>query len=131
MSINGNVTIFPNNLKGVSFDKTTNIHSIPSPVIKLKKTIIDKFIIPMHLNQWQSIKDNYFLLERLITTIHKYKNHYKNYDLEIYEHLINFIKSYFNEHSEFQELENKLYNTNNNGNIATLIFKTPSIRLKA
>lgn len=131
-SIKGNVTFFPNNLKGVSFDKKTNINVIPSPIIKLKKKIIDKFIIPMHLNQWQSIKENYFLLDRLSGQINKYKNYYKNYDLDIYEHFINFIKSYFNEHSEFKELENKLYNTNsNNSNIATLVYKTPSIRLKA
>ena len=50
MSIKGNTTIFPNNLKGISLDKTNNIHAIPTPVIKLK-TIIDKFIIPIHLNQ--------------------------------------------------------------------------------
>ena len=128
-SIKGNVTFFPNNLKGLACNKTQNINNIPLPVIKIKKTIIDKFIIPMHLNQWQSIKENYFLLDKLTVKINKYKNYYKNYDLEIYDHFINFIKNYFNEHTEFQDLENKLYNTNNN-NIATLLYKTPVIRLK-
>ena len=42
----------------------------------------------------KSIKENYFLLDRLTKQINKYKSYYKNYDLEIYEYLINFIKNY-------------------------------------
>ena len=129
-SIKGTITIFPNNLKGISFDKRPNIDKIPLPVIKIKKTIIDNFIIPMHSNNWQSVKENYFLLDKIQMKINKYKNNYKNYDLDIYEHLVNFIKNHFNQHIENEELENKLYNTNNN-NVATLFYKTPVVRLKA
>tara|TARA_B100000214_G_scaffold333550_1_gene275668 strand:- start:12 stop:563 length:552 start_codon:yes stop_codon:yes gene_type:complete len=131
ISITGNTTLFPNNLTGKCLDKIKNINSTPLQVIKIKKTVIDKFIIPLHLQQWQTIKENYFLLDRLARKINKNKIYYKNYDLEIYEYFVNFIKSYFNQHTEFQDLENKLYHTDNNSNIATLFYKTPSIKLKA
>lgn len=132
MSIKGNQTIFPNNLKGKTFDKTTKHLSVPLPLIKLKKTIIDKFIIPIHLNNWQTIKENFFLLERIQTKINKYKENYNNHDLEIYDHLITFIKDYYDQHYEVELLENKLYGSNSNiNNLATFIYKTPAIRLKA
>ena len=131
LSINGNIMFFPNNLKGIPYDKVNNINSIPSQVIKIKKTIIDKFIIPIHIKNWKTIKENYFLLDRLLTKINKYKKYYTNYDLEVYEYIINFIRNYYNQHSEFQHLEKKLYNSNNISNVATLIYKTPIIRLKA
>ena len=127
----GNHIIFPNNLQGKSINNFNKSKIIPLPVNKLKKSIIDNFIIPIHLNNWTSIKENFFLLDKIQQKINKYKDNYDNHDLEIYEHLITFIKNIFDQHNEFQELESKLYGKNTlENNLATLIYKTPTIRLK-
>ena len=127
----GNHIIFPNNLQGKSINNFNKSKIIPLPVNKLKKSIINNFIIPIHLNNWTSIKENFFLLDKIQQKINKYKDNYDNHDLEIYEHLITFIKNIFDQHNEFQELESKLYGKNTlENNLATLIYKTPTIRLK-
>ena len=131
MSMKGNHIIFPNNLQGKSINNFNKSKIIPLPVNKLKKSIINNFIIPIHLNNWTSIKENFFLLDKIQQKINKYKDNYDNHDLEIYEHLITFIKNIFDQHNEFQELESKLYGKNTlENNLATLIYKTPTIRLK-
>lgn len=128
----GKQIIFPNNLTGKPFETYSKHKPIPLPIIKVKKTIIDKFIIPIHLNKWQSIKENFFLLNRIQERIKKYKNLYDDHDLDLYDYLINFIKNHFDQHSELEKMEDNFYGKNGySSNFATLLFKTPSIRLKA
>ena len=131
ISTKGKQTLFPNNLTGKPFDQEIKKISIPLPLIKLKKTIIDKFIIPIHQDNWKTVKENFFLLDRIDNKINKYKIHYNNHDLEIYEHLVTFIKDYYDIHNDFESLEKKMYGSNQNkNNLATLVYKTPKIRMK-
>ena len=132
ISIKGKQIIFPNNLTGKPFETYSIKKPLPLPIIKVKKTIIDKFIIPIHSNNWKSVKENLFLLNRVQDRIKKYKNSYNEHDLDLYDYLIDFIKNYFDQHSELEKMEDKFYGINGySSNFATILFKTPSIRLKA
>ena len=128
----GNKMIFPHNLTGKPFNVSSKYRPLPLPIIKLKKMIINKFIIPIHSNNWQAIKENFFLLNKIQEKINKYKKYYLESDLEAYEHLTTIIKSHFHQHFELEEMETKFYGQNGySSNFATILFKTPPIRLKA
>ena len=131
ISLTGKKTIFHNNLEGKEFQLSNNNKDTPYAVIKIKKKIINLFIIPIHLKKWDIVKQNMFEIERIMLKIKNYKLIYLNEDLDIYEYLLNFIVSVFSEHNELQEIEKKMYSVDGSNNIATLVHKTPSIRLKA
>lgn len=132
VSIKGKQTIFPHNLQGKPLESSSKYRPTPLPLKKLKRIIINKFIIPIHSKNWQSIQENYFLLERIQHRINRYKKSYPEHDLDLYEYLINFIKTYFEQHYELEEMEGKIYGVSeHSANFATLIFKTPIVRLKA
>jgi len=128
----GNQIIFPHNLTGKPFNVLSKYKHLPLPIIKLKKTIIDKFIIPIHSNDWQTIKENFFLLDKIQEKINKYKKSYVESDLEAYDHLTTIIKNHFDQHYELEEMETKFYGQKGySSNFATVLFKTPPIHLKA
>jgi len=128
----GKQIMFPHNLSGRPMNVLSKHRVLPLPIIKVKKTIIDKFIIPIYSNDWQSIKENFFLLDRIQDRMNKYKKSYNESDLDVYDYLIKFIKNHFDQHSELEEMETKFYGKNGySSNFATLLFKTPPIHLKA
>ena len=131
-SLTGKKMIFLNNLQGKPLELGGGKRAeIPYAILKLKKKIIDMFIIPIHLQKWKRVKENIFLISRLKNKIEKYKKLYPSEDLEIYEYLMTFITSVFSEHVELEEIEKKIYGDSSGMNLATFIHKTPYVRLKA
>ena len=131
-SLTGKKTVFLNNLEGKPLELGGSKRAeIPFPILKLKKKIIDIFIIPIHMQKWKTVKENIFLISRLKERIEKYKKIYVGEDLEIYEYLMTFITSVFSEHVELEQIEKKMYSDTSGMNLASFIHKTPYVRLKA
>lgn len=130
VSLTGKKTIFYNNLEGKSLDLSSKKIEIPYPILRIKKRIIDLFVIPIHLQKWQRVKENIFQIGMIKDKIEKYQKIYPKEDLEIYDYLMKFVTSVFSEHIDLEELEKKIYGSGEN-TFATLMHKTPYVRLKA
>ena len=131
-SLTGKKIVFLNNLQGKPLETGGSKRAeIPYAILKLKKKIIDMFIIPIHLQKWKRVKENIFLISRLKNKIEKYKKIYTSEDLEIYEYLMTFITSVFSEHVELEQIEKQIYSDTSGMNLASLLHKTPYVRLKA
>ena len=130
LSLTGKKTIFNNNLEGKPLNFSGKKIEIPYPILRIKKRIIDLFIIPIHLQKWKKVKENIFQIGLIKDKIEKYQKIYPKEDLEIYDYLMKFVTSIFSEHIDLEELEKKIYGSDEN-TFASLIHKTPYVRLKA
>ncbi len=113
-----------NNISG----KTYHEKQIPEDIKNLKKTLINRIILPINSKQWKKINENMFSFEKINKQIDKYHKYYKNDDLLMYKEITKAIESVALEHQQLEELEKKIYGNTND--ISTIIYKTTQIRLK-
>lgn len=128
ISLNGKTLNFPNSLLG----KPLNSYqpNIPDEIHKVKKTIINQFILPLCNDNWKEIKENMYNISRLKNKIKFLKSTYKDSDLTYFEQILDFVIITFSEHLNLENLEKKIY-SGNKQNAASLIQKIKYIRLKA
>ena len=124
-SLNGKDNTNKHCLRGVEKNKLKT----PLIINKLKKQILDQLMIPMVMNNWEHINNNFFLINILKTKINEYMLKYNAEDLIIYKDALEMIEITINEHNQLFDLEkekNKLKKDTN-----SFIYKTKMIRLKA
>ena len=132
MSLTGNTLYFPSNLLGTEIKLSNKPTDIPEEILKLKRTVIAQFVIPICRNDWDELRQNMFNMSRLHNKIKELKNKYpnNNYDLNYFTNILETSLVAFGEHLDLNNLENEYYGVNEK-NFARLIKKTRYIRLKA
>lgn len=112
-------------LSGKSSCLSTNL---PSDILQIKIIILNNLILPLISQNWKTLYENLFCLEKVKKQINYYYETYKLDDLLIYKEIITAIEIMTNEHHQLEDLERKLYNSNND--FLTMIYKTTMIKLK-
>jgi len=124
-SLNGKDNTNKHCLRGVEKNKLKT----PLIINKLKKQILDQLMIPMVMNNWEHINNNFFLINILKTKINEYMLKYNAEDLIIYKDALEMIEITINEHNQLFDLEKEKYQLKKDTN--SFIYKTKMIRLKA
>lgn len=124
-SLNGKDNTNKHCLRGVEKNKLKT----PLIINKLKKQILDQLMIPMIMNNWEHINNNFFLVNILKTKINEYMLKYNAEDLIIYKDALEMIEITINEHNQLFDLEKEKYQLKKDTN--SFIYKTKMIRLKA
>ena len=126
LSLSGKNLNNQNNLLGKCILKGQHV---PSDVKKIKIFILNNLIIPILSRQWEKLHENLLLLEKIKKKIDYYYKIYNLEDLIIYKEMIKAVEIIICEHTEFTNLEKKLYNSSND--LSTVIYKTKTmIKLK-
>lgn len=114
-----------NNLLG----KTDSIKSIPREIKILKIQIISNIILPLISKQWGQLYENMFFLESMKLKLDRYYQMYRMEDLLVYKDIIRAFENVFNEHTQLEELEKKIYSSKTD-EFTSIVYKTTMIRLK-
>ncbi len=132
MSLTGNTLYFPSNLLGTEIKLSNKSTDMPEEILKLKRTVIAQFVMPICRNDWEELRQNMFNMSRLQNKIKELKNRYpnNNYDLNYFTNILETSLVAFGEHLDLNNLENEYYGVNEKS-FARLIKKTRYIRLKA
>ena len=101
---------------------------IPNEILQIKIIILNNLILPLISQNWKTLYENLFCLEKVKKQINYYYETYKLDDLIIYKEIITAIEIITNEHHQLEDLEKKLYSSNND--FLTMVYKTKMIKLK-
>jgi len=115
----------------LSGNNLTNFNqNIPLEVKKLKTMIMSHIFLPLISKQWAILRQNVFFLNIMKNKIKYYQSFVKD-DLQLYADLLNMFEIILNEHTQFEEMERKVYSgINGKNDVSSLIYKTTIIRLK-
>jgi len=108
--------------------KSNSSSNLPSDILKIKITIFNNIILPLISQNWKSLYENLFCLEKVKTKLDYYHKTYKLEDLIIYKEIIRAVEIIINEHHQLEDLERKVFSSNND--VLTMIYKTSMIKLK-
>tara|TARA_B100000902_G_C27211919_1_gene864873 strand:- start:590 stop:1132 length:543 start_codon:yes stop_codon:yes gene_type:complete len=125
ISLSGKNRPLLHNLKGINY---INSNGVPSEIREFKMTIMNNLIVPLIKKQWGTVYNNLFRIEAYRKKMNYLIKRYPKYDIELYNNIITLIYSIHSEHIELEDLEKKIFKTDDT---ATLAYKTTRIRLKA
>ena len=89
MSLTGNTLYFPSNLLGAEIKLSNKPTDMPEDILKLKRTVIAEFVMPICRNDWEELRQNMFNMSRLQNKIKELKIRYpnNNYDLNYFTNI--------------------------------------------
>jgi len=134
--INNNCYI--STLTGIPTIKGNSITSInnscgtrtPSYILKLKRNIFDRLLIPLINNDFNCLQENFFTLTLYEKKINKYKtlNLSNSAELSFYSNVLNIIRSAL---SNFTQTNKLIKKYEDDSNTVKFVFRLPMIQLKA
>jgi hypothetical protein len=117
-----------NNKTCLSGKSNCSSSNLPTDILKIKIIILNNLILPLIAQNWKTLYENLFCLEKVKKQINYYYETYKLDDLMIYKEIITAIEIIINEHHQLEDLERKIYNSKND--FLTMVYKTTLVKLK-
>ena len=116
------------NLSGKS--PSLGIEASPSYKInRFKKQIVSDYIVPLFSRQFDIVKENALLIDKIYNNVMLFYNKYKQPDLLAYAHLLKVIKLLVDKHNLLDASDKNQSNTSDPNKIVNMVYKTSMIRL--
>ena len=111
------------NLRGQE-KRTTGVYREPIYITKVKRTIMDLYVIPLKTGKWDKVNQNMFKFSNLMKKLEKYYQNKPSDDLQMYIDLLNLISEMNGQYLGFKESEELQLN-----GVAKFEESLPAIRL--
>jgi hypothetical protein len=96
---------------------------------KLKKHIVEDYIVPLFSKQWGILNQNTFLISDFIEKLKYYNRIYKLDDLHLYIELLKIIQLFMDKHNLLIDTESQISGKRDPNDVITMVYKTTALKL--